>query len=91
MSHQENISAADLSPISGAERLVLMDVVRGLALLGVLWMNILAWAYPFGAYFSVLSTSKASMTYEYGRLSLAIGYIGLFALLMRRSREKTKT
>ncbi len=39
-------------PIGSTDRVGSMDVLRGFALFGVLWMNIVGFAYPFGAYFN---------------------------------------
>jgi uncharacterized membrane protein YeiB len=38
------------APVAAADRLETLDVLRGLALLGILAMNIRAMAAPFGAY-----------------------------------------
>src|SRR5436305_12829970 len=38
-------------PVAPAERVTAVDVLRGVALLGILPMNIVAFAWPFAAYF----------------------------------------
>src|SRR5262245_28441400 len=38
-------------PVAPAERVTAVDVLRGVALLGILPMNIVAFAWPFSAYF----------------------------------------
>jgi len=38
------------SPVSGAERIVALDVLRGVAILGILVMNVQSFAMPFAAY-----------------------------------------
>jgi uncharacterized protein len=43
-----------LSPVRSAERLSSVDTLRGLAVLGILVMNIYAFAMPFAAYFNPL-------------------------------------
>ena len=39
------------TPVAPAERLTAVDVLRGVALLGILPMNIVGFAWPFAAYF----------------------------------------
>src|SRR5262245_5716878 len=39
------------TPVTPAERVTAVDVLRGVALLGILPMNIIAFAWPFAAYF----------------------------------------
>jgi uncharacterized protein len=43
----QNTSAAEISPIAGRSRIQSIDVLRGFALLGILLMNIIAFAFPF--------------------------------------------
>ena len=45
------IPGAAASPVLGAERISAMDTLRGVAVLGILLMNILGFAYPFVASF----------------------------------------
>jgi len=42
---------ADIDPTGATERIVVLDVLRGFALLGILYMNIQAFAMPESAYF----------------------------------------
>jgi uncharacterized protein len=43
--------SAKPGPVLGAERIGAMDVLRGVAVLGILLMNILGFALPFAASF----------------------------------------
>jgi len=38
------------APVAAAERIAALDVVRGLAMLGILMMNVVEFSWPFGAY-----------------------------------------
>jgi uncharacterized protein len=44
------VAAARLAPVSTAERIPSVDVLRGFAVLGILWMNIITFALPYWAY-----------------------------------------
>jgi len=46
----QNVSASAVSPVAGKSRIQSLDVLRGFALLGILLMNILVFAFPFAAY-----------------------------------------
>jgi uncharacterized protein len=46
----QNSSASEISPIAGKARIQSIDVLRGFALLGILLMNIIAFAFPLAAY-----------------------------------------
>ena len=48
-------AAATPRPVAEPQRIVAMDVLRGFALLGILAMNIRAFASPFAAYFNPLT------------------------------------
>ena len=43
-------SPSEASPVAGKSRIQSLDVLRGFALLGILLMNILVFAFPFAAY-----------------------------------------
>jgi uncharacterized membrane protein YeiB len=45
------VPGAGASPVLGVERISAMDTLRGVAVLGILLMNILGFAYPFVARF----------------------------------------
>jgi uncharacterized protein len=42
--------SAGLAPVSASERIASLDVLRGFAVLGILWMNILLFGLPYWAY-----------------------------------------
>jgi len=46
----QNDSVSEISPLAGSSRIQSIDVLRGFALLGILLMNIIAFAFPFAAY-----------------------------------------
>lgn len=52
MSSAENTQAPALSPVSITERATSLDVLRGVAVLGILFMNIRLFAMPQAAYFN---------------------------------------
>jgi uncharacterized membrane protein YeiB len=43
------MAAEESAPVSGRDRLTELDVIRGLALFGVLWMNLSAMSGTFSA------------------------------------------
>ena len=42
--------SSELAPIPAAERITSLDVLRGFAVLGILWMNIITFGLPYWAY-----------------------------------------
>lgn len=61
----ENDAAAALPvarPVEASSRLVAMDVARGFALLGILMVNIQAFAEPFGRFLSPVPESAGALT-----------------------------
>ncbi len=53
--HDVGAAAGKLCPVSGSERFASLDVLRGIAVLGILVMNIYAFAMPFMAYSNPLA------------------------------------
>ena len=51
MSEASSPSTAQAAPVQGEERLVALDFIRGVAVLGILFANITAYAHPRLAYF----------------------------------------
>ena len=72
-------------PVSDAERIESLDVLRGFALLGILAMNIRAMAAPFGAYmtpsafFPYDGASRAA--YVFTQVFFDLKMMGLFSML----------
>ncbi|MBU6412230.1 MAG: DUF418 domain-containing protein [Planctomycetes bacterium] len=83
--------AAPLSPVQAAERVGSVDVVRGFALLGILAMNITAFALPSSAYMSASSpaletyigpfTGGNKLVWHITHLLFAEKMMGIFSML----------
>lgn len=70
-------------------RIPAMDVLRGCAVMGILWMNITAFAHPSAAYFNPAATGSLSIA---DRIVWLVGFVavdgkmrGLFSLLFGAS------
>ena len=80
-------SAAPVSvgPITGAERIASLDVLRGVAILGILVMNIYAFAMPFPAYGDPLAmggTDALNMgTWFFTHILFDQKFLSIFAML----------
>jgi len=54
MSYPEALAVPNVGPVSAAERLVSLDTLRGVAVMGILVMNVYAFAMPLAAYYNPL-------------------------------------
>jgi uncharacterized protein len=85
----EAVSAAAATPdqpIRGAERLVTLDLIRGLAVLGILFANITAFGQPYMAYFwppalADPATAGDKLVWLFQAIFVDNKFRGLFSLL----------
>lgn len=85
------MSAALMTPVRASERVGSVDVVRGFALLGILAMNITAFALPSSAYMAATSpalepyvgsfTGLNKTVWQVGHLLFAEKMMGIFSML----------
>ena len=54
MGYPEPLAAPNAGPVTAAERLVSLDTLRGVAVMGILVMNVYAFAMPLAAYYNPL-------------------------------------
>ena len=54
MSYPEALAVPNAGPVTAAERLVSLDTLRGVAVMGILVMNVYAFAMPLAAYYNPL-------------------------------------
>jgi uncharacterized protein len=54
MGYSESLSGQNAGPVTEAERLVSLDTLRGVAVMGILVMNVYAFAMPLAAYYNPL-------------------------------------
>ena len=54
MSYPEALAVTNAGPVSAAERLLSLDTLRGVAVMGILVMNVYAFAMPLAAYYNPL-------------------------------------
>lgn len=52
ISYPKPLSGQNAGPVTAAERLVSLDTLRGVAVMGILVMNVYAFAMPFAAYYN---------------------------------------
>ncbi|MDE0961096.1 MAG: DUF418 domain-containing protein [Planctomycetota bacterium] len=74
-----------LTPVAQGERIVSLDVLRGFALLGILVMNIQAFAMPFCAYMNPTSFGEQEginrWVWGFGHIFFEMKFMGLFSML----------
>jgi uncharacterized protein len=66
---------ADLNPVTRAERVSSMDVLRGFSLMGILVMNICDFAYGFANYAFPLSTVKPVFHGPHWKINTAVWFL----------------
>jgi uncharacterized protein len=75
----------DAAPVLGAERISSLDILRGVAILGILVMNIYAFAMPFPAYTNPLlmgGTDTLNMgTWFFSHILFDQKFLSIFAML----------
>ncbi len=54
ISYPESLSGQNAGPVTAAERLLSLDTLRGVAVMGILVMNVYAFAMPLAAYYNPL-------------------------------------
>lgn len=74
------------APVSGAERIVALDLLRGVAILGILVMNVQSFAMPFAAYSNLGAWGGAPSladyaTWAFAHLFFEQKFMTLFSLL----------
>src|SRR6201987_5437762 len=65
----------DLAPVTRAERISSMDVLRGFSLMGILVMNITDFAFGFSNYFFPLSTVKPVFNGPHWKINTAVWFL----------------
>jgi len=79
------VSGNGLGPIAGSERFVSIDVLRGVAVLGILVMNIYAFAMPFIAYTNPLAMGGLEAhnvgTWFFTHILFDQKFLSIFAML----------
>lgn len=69
------VELPSLSPVTRAERISSMDVLRGFSLMGILVMNITDFAYGFSNYFYPLSTVKPVFHGPHWKINTAVWFL----------------
>jgi len=82
---QESLSLDPAGPVLGNERIVSLDVLRGVAVLGILVMNIYAFAMPFVAYSDPLVMGGVEAhnigTWFFTHIFIDQKFLSIFAML----------
>ena len=85
MGYPEPLSGQNARPVTGAERLVSLDTLRGVAVLGILVMNVYAFAMPLAAYYNPLimgGTDALNMgTWFFTHLFFDQKFMSIFSML----------
>ncbi|MBN1211308.1 MAG: DUF418 domain-containing protein [candidate division Zixibacteria bacterium] len=84
--NSNELSAVRLfGPVEATERFVAVDILRGFALLGILVMNIIAFAYPGGIYFSPLEAGgfegANKLAWWFSHLLFSQKFMTIFSML----------
>ncbi len=82
---QEEEEKPSLQPVQEGERIAAIDVLRGFAILGILAMNIYAFAMPFAAYMNPLSFGGATGinfgTWVFTHIFFDLKFMAIFSML----------
>jgi uncharacterized protein len=85
MSYPDPLPASNAGPVTAAERLVALDILRGVAVMGILVMNIYAFAMPLAAYSNPLlmggSDALNMGTWFFTHLVFDQKFMSIFAML----------
>jgi uncharacterized protein len=85
MSYSEPLPGPNAGPVTAAERLASLDTLRGVAVMGILVMNIYAFAMPLAAYYNPLimgGTDALNMgTWFFTHLFFDQKFMSIFAML----------
>jgi uncharacterized protein len=85
MSYPETLPDSNAGPVTAAERLVSLDTLRGVAVMGILVMNIYAFAMPLAAYYNPLimgGTDALNMgTWFFTHLFFDQKFMSIFSML----------
>jgi uncharacterized protein len=83
--YSESLPGRNAGPITAAERLLSLDALRGVAVMGILVMNVYAFAMPFAAYYNPLimgGTDALNMgTWFFTHLFFDQKFMSIFSML----------
>jgi uncharacterized protein len=85
MGYPEPLPGKNAGPVTAAERLVSLDTLRGVAVMGILVMNVYAFAMPLAAYYNPLIMGGADAlnmgTWFFTHLFFDQKFMSIFAML----------
>ena len=85
MGYSKPLPAQNAGPVTAAERLVSLDTLRGVAVMGILVMNVYAFAMPLAAYYNPLVMGGADVlnmgTWFFTHLFFDQKFMSIFSML----------